>query len=106
MKDPTIRTVCPFAVDWEMLIRVSSFYEREKVNSRKKGYYGPGPVILGNLLSASVLKIFISGNHLVCRSSQGLVLFLGVTHESKSLFLGVWRHESWLAVFDGTFLTC
>lgn len=33
--------------------------KREKVNNREKKVHGPGPVILGNLLSASVLKIFI-----------------------------------------------
>ena len=34
------------------------------------------------------------------RSSQCLVLSLGVSHESKSLFLGVWWHKGWVVVYD------
>ena len=37
---------------------------------------------------------------MICSSSQCLVLFLGVSCESKSLFLGVWQHKDWLVVPD------
>ena len=33
-------------------------------------------------------------------SSQSLVLSLDVSHESKSLFLEVWKYNGWLAVLD------
>ena len=33
-------------------------------------------------------------------SSQNLVLSLGVSHEYRGLFLGVWWHKGWLTVFD------
>ena len=36
----------------------------------------------------------------MCRSRQGLVHFLYVSCESKSLLLGVWWHKGWLAVRD------
>lgn len=34
----------------------------------------------------------------MCRSSQGFVLSLDMTHEPKNLFLGVWQHKVWLTV--------
>ena len=37
---------------------------------------------------------------MVCGSSQCLALFLGVSHESKSLFLCLWWHKGWLAILD------
>ena len=36
----------------------------------------------------------------MCRSGQSSVLSLGMSHESKSLFFGVWWHKGWLAVPD------
>lgn len=33
----------------------------------------------------------------MCRSSQGLVLSLDVSHEPR-VFPGVWRHKGWFAV--------
>lgn len=35
-----------------------------------------------------------------CAGDQDLVLSLDVTHESKSLLLGVWQHKDWLTVPD------
>ena len=37
---------------------------------------------------------------MICQSSWGLVLSLGVSHESKSQFLGVGWHKGWLAIPD------
>lgn len=48
----------------------------------------------------SARKSFVSGHQIMCRSSEGLVLSLGVSDESESLFLGIWQHKGWLAVLD------
>ena len=45
-------------------------------------------------------KCLLSSSQMMGRSSQCLVLSLGVSHESKSLFLGVWWHKGWVAVSD------
>ena len=37
---------------------------------------------------------------MMCRSIWGSMLSLSVSHEAKSLFLGVCWHEGWLAVPD------
>ena len=39
----------------------------------------------------------------MCRFRQDLTFFLAVSHGSKSLFLGVCQHKSWLAVPDWVF---
>ena len=45
-------------------------------------------------------KCLLSSSQMMGRSSQCLVFSLGVSHESKSLFLGVWWHKGWIAVSD------
>lgn len=40
----------------------------------------------------------LAGHQMMCGSRRGLVLSLGVSCESKSLFCGVWWHRGWLAV--------
>lgn len=51
------------------------------------------------LLSTSILE-YLSGNWLGCRSSQGLMLSLVVTSESKSPCLRFCQHKGWLTVLD------
>lgn len=56
-------------------------------------------------------NLYSLGYQIMCRSSQGFVLSLGVSRDSKSQFFGVWHHKDWLAVSDeespsgGAFLT-
>ena len=73
-------------------------------NSEKK-VYRSDPIILEKPSPSAVVcfnfwKSLFSGQQLVYRLSQGLVLSLDVTHESKSLLLGVWQHKNWLTVPD------
>ena len=61
----------------------------------------PGLDILGklsDLICFNFRKSFLSIHKMMC--SQGSALSLGMSHESKSLFLGVWQHKVWLAVPD------
>lgn len=62
----------------------------------------PGPDILGKL-SHRMLSTSIPGNlsdHMVCKSSQGLILPLDVSHEFKSPFPQVWQLKGWLTLPD------
>ena len=67
----------------------------------------PGPDILGKLShqmsSASILgNLYFRSPDWTCTRCCS-ALSIGVSHESKSLFPGVWWHRGWLAVPDWAF---
>jgi len=55
--------------------------------------------VSSDVICFSSRKSILSGHHMICRSSQGLVLSLGVSHESGG-FPAVWRHKGWFVVPD------
>lgn len=90
MTDQIVRKVFPFC---NILGQERKGGNKVRSTCEKK-VSRPNPVILGKLSPVAVVcfrswKSLFSGHHLVCMSSQGLVLPLDVTHGSKSLFLGV-----------------
>ena len=60
-------------------------------------------VVSSDVICFSLGKSLFSGHQMMCRSSQDLALALGVSPESKSLFLGVWWHSLLSRTWWGSF---
>ena len=94
-----------FTRAWEVQRHGFSTEKREETSVRKRDTYPVWTSWKSCLIRCHLLQfqILFSGHQMVCRSSQGLVLSLDASCESKSPFPGVWWHKDCLAVPDEAF---